>query len=70
MAKPRRALTDQEREQRRAEQRELVRASVEQLRSSDGWRSYLKARARFRSYSAFISSDDVIDVCSSGRTCR
>ncbi len=51
MAKPRRALTDQEREQRRAEQRELVRASVEQLRSSDGWRSYLKARARFRSYS-------------------
>ena len=45
MAKPRRALTDQEREQRRAEQRELVRASVEQLRSSDGWRSYLKGAA-------------------------
>jgi len=52
MSKHRRALSDAEREQRRAQQRELVRASVEQLRSSDGWRSYLKARARFRSYSA------------------
>ena len=51
MAKHRRALTDQEREQRQAQQRELVRASIEQLRSSDGWRAYLKARARFRNYS-------------------
>lgn len=52
MAKHKRALSDAEREQRGAEQRELVRASVDQLRSTDGWRSYLKARARFRSYSA------------------
>jgi len=51
MAKHRRALTDQEREQRHAQQRELVRASIEQLRSSDGWRAYLKGRAKFRSYS-------------------
>ena len=51
MAKHRRTLTDEEREQRRAEQRELVRASIEQLRSSDGWQAYLKARARFHSYS-------------------
>ena len=51
MAKHRRTLTDEEREQRHAEQRELVRASIEQLRSSDGWQAYLKARARFRSYS-------------------
>ncbi len=36
------------------EERELIRASVEQLRSSDGWRSYLKARARFRSYTIII----------------
>jgi hypothetical protein len=36
----------------RIEQRELVVASIEQLRSSDGWRVYLEARARFRSYSA------------------
>jgi hypothetical protein len=32
-------------------QRELVRASIEQLRASDGWQAYLKARSRFRSYS-------------------
>jgi N-terminal domain of anti-restriction factor ArdC len=44
-------MTDEEREQRRAEQRELVRASVEQLRSSDGWQAYLKARRQFHSYS-------------------
>jgi hypothetical protein len=46
-----RALTEEEREQRRAEQRELVCASIEQLRTSDGWQAYLKARAQFRSYS-------------------
>jgi hypothetical protein len=52
MANKRPALTEQQREQRRAEPRELVIASIEQLRSSDGWRAYLAARARFRSYSA------------------
>ena len=51
MPKTRRALTPEEREQRRAEQRELVRASIEQLRTSDGWQAYLKARRRFPSYS-------------------
>jgi hypothetical protein len=47
----RRVLSDEDREQRRTEQRELARASVEQLRSSEGWRAYLSARGRFRSYS-------------------
>jgi antirestriction protein ArdC len=47
----RRVLADEEREQRRAEQRELVTASIEQLRCSEGWRQYLKARAVFRAYS-------------------
>jgi antirestriction protein ArdC len=51
MAKQRPVLTEEQREQRRAEQRALVVASIEQLRSSDGWRVYLAARARFRSYS-------------------
>jgi hypothetical protein len=54
MANRRHVLTDQQRENRRAEQRELVVASIEQLRSSDGWRAYLSARARFRSYTAVI----------------
>ena len=52
MAKRRQVLTEAQREQRRIEQRELVVASIEQLRSSDGWGAYLTARARFRSYSA------------------
>ena len=51
MAKTRRPLTDAQREARRAAQRELVRASIEQLRSSDGWQAYLHARRRFPSYS-------------------
>jgi antirestriction protein ArdC len=51
MAQTRRALTDEQREQRRAQQRELVVASIEQLRTSEGWQAYLNARARFPSYS-------------------
>ena len=51
MAKTRRPLTDAERDARRAAQRELVRASIEQLRTSDGWQAYLNARRRFPSYS-------------------
>ena len=43
--------TDQDREQRRAQQRELMTAAVEQLRSSDSWRAYLTTRAAFRTYS-------------------
>jgi len=51
MATAKRPLTDEEREQRRAKQRALVAASIEQLRSSDGWQAYLKTRARFPKYS-------------------
>jgi hypothetical protein len=51
MAKRRQPLTEEQREQRRIEQRDLVVASIERLRSSEGWRAYLHARARFRSYS-------------------
>jgi hypothetical protein len=38
-------------EQRRTEQRALVTALIEQLRSSTGWRSWLRARHTFHSYS-------------------
>jgi hypothetical protein len=51
MTKRRAPLTDEQREQRRAQQRELVLASIEQLRTSDGWQAYLKTRARFPNYS-------------------
>jgi hypothetical protein len=46
-----RTTTDQDRARRRERDLELVRASVERLRSSDGWRQWLRTRARFRCYS-------------------
>ena len=46
-----RALNENERAQCRERDRELVRQSVERLRSSDGWRQWLQTRARFRRYS-------------------
>lgn len=49
--KTRRTLTDDERAERRAAERELVKASVEQLRSSQGWQAWLAARSRFHRYS-------------------
>jgi hypothetical protein len=47
----RRQLSDADREQRRAEQRQLVTASIEQLRRSVGWQAYLRARRRLHAYS-------------------
>lgn len=49
--KHKRQLTDEERAQRRAQDREYARQAVEQLRSSDGWNAWLTARASFRNYS-------------------
>ena len=56
----RRAPTDAEREQRRAEQRQLVTEAVEQLRSSEGWLSYLRARRHFHDYSLLIWRPNVL----------
>jgi N-terminal domain of anti-restriction factor ArdC len=50
-AKHKRQLTDDERAERRAQDREYARQAVEQLRSSDGWNAWLTARASFRNYS-------------------
>jgi hypothetical protein len=41
-----RRLTDQERDQRRAEDRERVRHAAEQLLTSDGWKCWVRVRAR------------------------
>jgi hypothetical protein len=46
-----RRLSDEQQAQRRAQQHELVTASIKQLRSSDGWQRYLCTRAALRSYS-------------------
>jgi antirestriction protein ArdC len=48
---PKTRFRPDEREERRAHERELVRASIEQLRTSDGWQAYLNGRRRFSSYS-------------------
>jgi hypothetical protein len=49
--KHKRQLTEDERAERRAQDREYARQAVEQLRSSDGWNAWLTARASFRNYS-------------------
>jgi antirestriction protein ArdC len=51
MASTRTRVSDEEREQRRAQQRELVTASIEQLRLTEGWAGFLRARRAFHSYS-------------------
>lgn len=44
-------LTDEQRAERRAAEREQMRAAIEQLRTSDGWQAWLRTRAAFRAYS-------------------
>lgn len=44
-------LTDEERAQKRAKERELVRQSVDALLSSEGWMAWLAIRTRFHRYS-------------------
>jgi antirestriction protein ArdC len=51
MRKQRKQLTDEERAERREKERELVKASVEALRSSEGWQAWLESRSRFHKYS-------------------
>ncbi len=45
-------LTEAEREQRRNAERERVKESAEQLLTSEGWQRWVRARSRFRRYSA------------------
>jgi hypothetical protein len=54
-----RTLSEQDRAERRARERELVRTSVERLRSSEGWQQWLQTRSRFRTYTALISGPNV-----------
>jgi antirestriction protein ArdC len=51
MSASRRALTDEERDARRAAQRELADRAVEELRSSTGWQRWLSTRRHFHHYS-------------------
>jgi antirestriction protein ArdC len=47
----RRPLTEEEKAERRRAERELVKRSVEQLRSSEGWQAWLRSRSHFHRYS-------------------
>jgi len=47
----RRALTEEERAEKRAAERELVAKAIEELRSSEGWQRWLSVRRRFHRYS-------------------
>ena len=51
MSASRRPLTDEERDARRAEQREIADRAVEELRSSTGWQRWLSTRRHFHHYS-------------------
>jgi antirestriction protein ArdC len=47
----RKALSEEERAARRAAERELMAAAIEELRSSEGWQRWLRVRRHFHSYS-------------------
>jgi antirestriction protein ArdC len=49
--KRRYALSDEERAEKRAAERELMAEAIEQLRSSEGWQRWLRVRRQFHSYS-------------------
>jgi antirestriction protein ArdC len=51
MAKTKRRLSEPEREQRRAQDRERLRVAAQELLSSEGWQRWVRARALFHSYS-------------------
>jgi hypothetical protein len=51
MPQQRKQLTDQQRAERRARDREYAKQAVEQLRSSEGWQQWLSTRASFTSHS-------------------
>ena len=46
-----RQLTEQQRAERRAGERQLAQQAVEQLRSSEGWQAWLSSRRHFHRYS-------------------
>src|SRR5437879_536157 len=49
--KRRKTYSPEQRAERREQERQLVAQAVEQLRSSEGWQSWLATRSRFHKYS-------------------
>lgn len=63
----RRALSDEERAEKRAAERELMAKSIEELRSTEGWQRWLRVRRHFHSYSfhnqLLIALQRVVSQC-------
>ena len=66
----RRRLTDDERAQRRAQDRERLEQSARELLSSDGWRRWIEVRARNGLLYAVVGGCGLRAPLSSGPTCR
>jgi N-terminal domain of anti-restriction factor ArdC len=49
--KSRASMSEEERAERRAAEREQMREAVEALRTSEGWQRWLKVRRHFHTYS-------------------
>jgi antirestriction protein ArdC len=49
--KPRTPISEEDRARKRAEDRQFTQQAVDALRSSDGWKRWLKTRAAFHTYS-------------------
>jgi len=61
MARPKRKLTSEEREERRRRDRERLERATRELLSSEGWKGWLRARSTLHSYTLIISSRTVAD---------
>jgi hypothetical protein len=66
MARPKRRLTAEVREERRRRDRERLERATRELLSSEGWKRWLRARATFHSYSLLISGVAVNSGCPLG----
>ena len=56
MARPKRRLSQTERDERRRRDRERLAEATRALLSSEGWRAWLRARATLHSYTLLIWS--------------
>jgi hypothetical protein len=55
MAKTKRRLSEAERTERRARDRERLQQAAQELLTSEGWQRWVRARALFHHYSLLIS---------------
>jgi hypothetical protein len=59
MARTTRGLSEPERAERRARDRERLQQAAQELLTSDGWQRWVRARALFHNYCYLISGPNV-----------